>query len=304
MRPALLSSRWLCLAALLSSAAASAGPNDFQLRQLGNPLPNGAGANPAANANFRIFARELGAAINSTNLMPPETLGHSGFAVNAELSLVHLKTDEFIFPTQETFGGPLLLPSIHLRKGLPFSFEVGSRVGWLDKSRMGVVSVEGKWALNEGFAYLPDVGLRGHVSRLVNSRDFHLTTMGLDVGVGKQLAVGGMVTLTPYVGWNLVWVSAQSNTVDFRPDRTFSESVATPDAPLRDTAVFDDVDFGPNGHNRFYGGLRFIGGVVQLGLEVSLSTLGKLRVPTGPDTTEEKTLPAVTAVNTTFGLDF
>src|SRR5205807_936694 len=95
----------------------------------------------------------------------------------------------------------ILIPSVHIRKGLPFSFELGARVGWIEQSRMYVGMLELKWALNEGFTYLPDIAVGGRIAKLMNSRDFDLTTGGLDVSVGKQFAIAGMVTLTPYVGW-------------------------------------------------------------------------------------------------------
>ncbi|MFZ5469949.1 MAG: hypothetical protein ACOZIN_10980 [Myxococcota bacterium] len=288
------------MALVVWGGAALADPNDFRIYQLGNPSAGGTGYDPDANAHFRIFTRELAAALTSVNLMPPETLGHAAFSVNAELSVVSLQTGSFTFPTERAFGGTLLVPSVHVRKGLPFSFELGTRAAWIEKSRMAAGTIEAKWALNEGFTYLPDIGVRGYGTRLLNSRDFDLTVAGLDVGIGKQFAVGGMVTLTPYVGWNLVWTAASSNNVDFRPERTHEESIGSPAAQLQDTGVFDEVTLGANSHNRFYGGLRFIGGVVQIAAEVSVSQLGRFRDAAGL----EHSMPSVLAANGTLGLDF
>jgi hypothetical protein len=297
--------RFLTVGLLLWGAVASADPNDFKVYQLGSP------ANRAdANANFRIFARELGAALTSVNLSPPETLGHAGFSVNAELSVVSLNTSQFVFPTEAREARPdrapsglLLLPSAHVRKGLPFSFELGARAAWIEKSRMGAGTVELKWAVNEGFTYLPDIGLRTFATRLFNTRDFDLAATGFDVGVGKQFAIGGMVTLTPYVGWNLVWVGAWSNQIDFAPempkaewDRQVSPRSGT---FTRTVYVYDEVKLLSNSHNRFYGGLRFIGGVIQLGAEVSYSSLGRFR-----DNGVDRDMPSVLAFNSTVGLDF
>lgn len=281
--------------ALVLGATAQADPNDIKLYQLGNPAKVA-----DANAKFRVFARELGAALSSVNLMPAETLGHSGFSVTAELSLVDLKTRDFQLPTERAGGGLLLIPSVHLRKGLPFSFEVGGRLGWVEKSRMAAATLETKWALNEGFAYLPDLSVRGFGTRLLNTRDFDLTTAGLDLGIGKQLAIGGMVTLTPYGGWNLVWVSGNSNNTDFRPSRTHEEATRTATAQLQDTNIFDPLGLSTNSHNRFYGGLRFIGGALQLGAEISYSNLGKFKDGAGT----EWAMPPVTCYNFTLGLDF
>lgn len=289
------------VAVALWSSGSLADPYDLRIYQLGNPARGAARFDPEANGNFRVFAREFAAALTSVNLTPPETLGHAAFSVTAELSGVVLKTDEFKLPTEQNLAGFLLIPSVHVRKGLPFSFELGGRAAWIEKSRMGAGTVELKWALNEGFNFLPDLSVRAHLTRLINSRDFDLTAGGADFGLGKQFAVGGMVTLTPYVGWNQVFVEADSNNVDFRPDRTAEESISTTNAQLQDTNVFDQVHFRSNSHSRFYGGMRFIGGVVQIGLEVSVSTLGRFQ---DADTGTQRVMPSVVAYNGTIGLDF
>jgi len=297
-----MNGRTAALAVVLMGGAALADPYDFRVYQLGNPAPGGFAYTAEANANFRIFARELAAALTSVNLSPPETLGHAGFAFNAELSVVQLDLKKFSFPTEQAPAtDTILIPSVHIRKGLPFSFELGARTAWIEKSRMGAGTIEIKWALNEGFTYLPDLGVRGYGTRLFNTRDFDITAAGLDLGLGKQFAIGGMVTLYPYAGWNLVWVSATSNNIDFNPGRSQEESIRTATSQLSNTTVFEDVGLGANSHNRFYGGLRFIGGVVQLGAEVSYSSMGKFHDVT---TNSDKAMPDVLAINSTLGLDF
>ena len=285
---------------LAAAGAAVASPNDFQLYQLGNPTPGGAGYSLSANANFRAFARELGAALTSADLMPPSTLGYAGFSLSSELSVVNFKSSQFLLPTASTFSGPLLVPSLHIRKGLPFSFEVGARAGWLGKSRMGVATVEGKWAINEGFTFLPDFGVRAHLTRLFNTRDFDLLATGLDLGVGKRFAFAGMMTLTPYAGWNLVGVSASSGIVDFNPGRSYQDSIRTSISQLQDTGVFDDVNIRSNSHHRFYGGLRLIAGALQIGAEISYSVLGRIH---DDGTGMDRSLPSLLTVNTLLGVD-
>lgn len=299
--------RALFATAALFATTAAADQYDLRLYKLGNPAVDGANGDPRAQENFRAFARTFGAALSSVTLGPPETLGHAGFAVNAELAVVQLDAERVRIPTvrqgegRAGIDGALLLPSVHVRKGLPWSFELGTRVMWIEKSRMFAGTGEVKWALNEGFAYLPDLGVRGHVTRLFNSPDLHLTTGGLDLALGKQFAVGGMVTLTPYVGWNLVWVAAASNTVDFEPSRSREAHQRSPASSFENTNVYRQVELGSNAHNRFYGGIRFIGGVLQLGAEYSVSQLPRLPVE---GTGEFIELPSVSAFNFTVGLDF
>lgn len=251
--------------ALALPTGALADPQDFQLYKLGNPATN-----PDANRNFQTFANQLGVGLSSFNLAPPETLGHSGFNFAFEYAVVNVDPRAEIWPTQGTTpGNLLLLPSAHIRKGLPFSFELGARVSYLQHSRMTAATIEGKWALHEGKALhwaVPDLAVRGYGTHLIGARDFNLTTAGLDFGLGYQFAIGGMLTLTPYAGYNLVTVGAHSNVIDFDPARELADAQTR---PTENTGVFEPVRIFENNHNRFYGGLRFIGYVFELGAEFS-----------------------------------
>jgi hypothetical protein len=298
-------SRWLALAAWASGATAYADDNDLQIWQFGSPR-EGENFQAAANANFQAFARVMGAAITSVNLMPPETTGHSAWAVNAELSVVSVP-DSILVPTESAQPSTVLIPSFHVRKGLPFSLELGGRVGWIEKSSQVVGTGELKWAVNEGFTWLPDIGVRGHVTKLFGARDLNLTVLGLDFGVGKQFPLGGMVTLTPYGGLDLGFVGATSSRLDFGTSRTFEDTTENNSrAALENTSAYRKVSFGDNMNQRLYGGVRFIGGVLQLGAELSLTRTGSVDTPVNgnPDAIESVGVPAVFAFNTTLGLDF
>ncbi|HCF62079.1 MAG TPA: hypothetical protein DFS52_29305 [Myxococcales bacterium] len=255
------------LASHLVAFTVFASSGDFQLYQLGNPS-----VVPEANENFRIFANQLGAAVSSFNLSPPETLGHSAFNFAFEYSAVSVDTSAAVWPREGAAQGRkppvdlLLIPALHVRKGLPFSFEVGTRVSYLQFSRMTAATVELKWALNEGFFYFPDLGVRGFATRMLGTRDFGLTTAGFDIGLGKQFALGGMLTLTPYAGWNPLFVDMTSRIIDFAPARTLEQAQTQ---PLADTDAFTHVALLSNRSNRFYFGLRLIGYVVEVGAEVS-----------------------------------
>lgn len=298
-------SRWLVLATALSGAAAHADDNDLVISRFGVERRGSSSVITStefaeASADFRAFARTFGAVMTSANLMPPRTTGHSGFAFNAELSVVSLPED-VVLPTEAEQPGSVLVPSLHVRKGLPFSLELGGRVGWIEKSSMVTATGELKWAVNEGFTYLPDVGLRLHVTKLFGAHNLDLTTTGLDIGVGKQFPLGGMVTVTPYGGLDLNFVSATTRTLDFDPSRTNADTAGNDSRDaLTNTAPYSRVDAGDNLTPRFYAGARFIGGVLQLGAELSLTNLGSF----DQEGAGSRDLPSVFAFNTTLGLDF
>ncbi len=265
-----LGSGLIWVAAMGAASTGRADPQDFDLTKLGNAASSSSAA--AANDNFRVFANQLGAAISSTDFSPPETLGHSGFNFAAGYSVAKVgDTQAQYWPRQGTPGSDaLLMPSVMVRKGLPFSFELGSRFSYITYSRMAAVTLEVKWALNEGFLYLPDLGVRGHGTRLVGTRDFGLTTAGVDVGIGKQFALGGVVTLTPYAGWDFLMVSCVSGVVDFKDPATTTVAYAQAN-PTSNTATFNSVTMGQNHSNRFYAGLRFIASALELGAEASMT---------------------------------
>jgi hypothetical protein len=329
----------MALATLLSGVAAHADKNDLRLVNLGNPDAGERGATSRATTDFQAFARAMAASLMSANLMPPETLGHAGFNVNAELSVVSLpgysrdREDDSsikgVFipaessqplwsvqpdgspPPEEDFSQPgsaMLVPSLHVRKGLPFSTELGGRVAWIEKSRMIAATGEVKVALHEGgviegfFKYLPDLGVRGHITKLFGAQDLSLTAMGLDVGVGKRFPLGGMVTLTPYGGLDFSVVSAQSATLDFQPDRTY-DSTVDPKTALQNTSSYGRLHFHKNMLQRIYGGARFIGGVLQLGAEISFTRLGNTPVTDDPQA-DTRALPTIVTFNTSLGMDF
>jgi hypothetical protein len=288
---------------LVAAGAWAQAPAEYDLRiaQFGTPNPAASASAAASDAAFRAFARSFAAAMTSVNLSPPRTLGHSGYALDAEVSVVNFQVEARdlprVMPTAAPFQGPLIIPSLHFRKGLPASLEVGARGAWIEKSRMGVASLELKWALNEGFTYLPDIAVRANISKLINGKDFDLTAGGLDLGIGKQFAIGGMVTLTPYVGWNLLFVGASTTSVDFDPTRTLAAADASPAASLWPFTALRALE---NTSNRFYGGFRFGAGVVELGGEISYSVATSFKDAAGATTA----VNAVLAWNASLGLHF
>jgi hypothetical protein len=315
-------SRWVALATLVSGVAAHADPYDLRITKLGNPDANEANSSASANSDFQAFARAMAATLTSTTLTPPKTLGHAGWNVNAELSVVSLPAEDSVrLPMEDPQPGTMLLPSVHVRKGLPFSMELGTRVAWVEKSKMLAATGEFKWAIHEGFTvvdspeensiletliqYTPDLAVRGHVTRLVGVRDLSLTAGGADLSVGKAFTFGNMVTLTPYGGLDFSFVGASSNNLDFNPNRPYNETLENNSlAALEDTSVYRRVRFSKNMTQRAYGGARFVGGPLQLGAEISFTRLGAVPVNPLDENSETRGLPTLVTFNTSLGLDF
>lgn len=263
----LLSAFVLILSMAIALPASATENEDFDLYKLG--YPDGATA-AAANARFRLFANQLAAALAGFNFSPPTTTGHTGFNVGLEYGVA--KIDPDYWPRHSGKDSDFIfLPSLHVRKGLGFSFELDARLSYLQDSSMMAGTIGLKWALNEGIAYAPDFAVKGSVTRLFAATDFNLVAAGVDVAIGKKFGMGGNGTVTPYAGWNMIFTYADSRMVDGNPGRTQEEALSKPFEGLR---AFEEVEMGDNYSNRFYGGLRFqFARNLEIGLEFSYTMI-------------------------------
>ena len=203
--------RRLALAAAVLAAtvgpAARAEPLDVDLSRLG----------PAdtqdARTRFALLSSELALALSSAILQPASTTGFTGFAVDLEAAATPVSRRGQVWPIPSAQPSMLYVPAVHARKGLPFSFELGGRLLYLAMSNAYAAQAEAKWALNEGFAYVPDVAVRGAYTRLFGVKDWALSTADLDLLVSKRFALLGVTSLTPYVAARLTWISASSDAI-------------------------------------------------------------------------------------------
>lgn len=224
----------LALTALFASGEARADANDFALGRFHKGIERGPWANGectsaecilqvnADNELFKAFARDFGLVMSPRLMAPAETLGQAGFSLGVEASLAAIdnKAEHWLRAAPDETESPastLSTLQIHVQKGLPFSFELGGTLTKLTQSDTFALGAELKWAFNEGFYYLPDIAVRGSVNRLVGNRDLDMLTGGIDVSISHPFGIGGLLAITPYAGWNLLFVSASSHVLDATP---------------------------------------------------------------------------------------
>jgi len=208
------------------------------------------------DASFRSVMSELGVMFAPNVLAPAETLGYNGFNFSVEFGFVSANpkknanagdpalthrywraaesvsdvafADETLTTEARdrierelppTFGSTV---SLMVRKGFWFpgpSFEFGFGFRHLIDSRMfaGVGSV--KLALHEGFQGLPvpALSVRGTGSRVFGTPGFNLTVVGLDFAISKAFGIASTFNITPYVGYQLLWIIADSGVIDATP---------------------------------------------------------------------------------------
>jgi hypothetical protein len=254
------------LAALgLYSSEAWAGAYDLRLNQLGSDTGGGP---MGRNDDFRSLASELGTLMAPKPGDPADSLGLSGFAVSADLSINTISNGQK-FWSESTRGTPgKIAPTIQImgRKGLWPGIEVGAGATHLFNSRMWTISGYGKVALHEGFHHLPipSIALRGMFSRLVGAEDMNMTTASIDVSLSHVFGLGKTVNMTPYAGYQALMIIARSGVLDVTP---------TTDEYLDPTGKLSEFVFKDAGvilRHRPFLGFRFIFSVIRITAEAMI----------------------------------
>lgn len=240
---------------LASAEPAEAARFDLQLAEFAT-LEDG--ALEVDSAGFEAMSRDLGLALRPRFAGPGSTLGSLGFdfAYGYVLTDIDETSDHWTRPVASP-AGTLAVSQLIVRKGLPYSFEIGGVLSHLHDSRMWAIALELKWAFVEGFRAAPDIGLRNHINTLVGSRDLAMLTVGSDLLLSKQFGLGGMVQLTPFLGYGFTFIRASSHVLG-----RFPEGGLQP-------ATFIMPDQNILAHRGVLG-LRVLASVVDVGVEAAL----------------------------------
>jgi len=222
--------RLLAGAALLLLPVASAhASNNFTLQRFGTcdtPGPTGNCLETSTKDKaFRSFAGQLGEVMTIKGVAPADSPGVAGFVFQIDRSFndFDVKADgaENPWVLAHKTGDPadsMGTTQIHVRKGLPFSFEVGTVLTLLDGSDLMAVGVEGKWSLHEDIFWpLPDLAIHGGLNTLLGSSDLVLTNLQIDALLSLPIGIGSVVNLTPFGGYGVVIPFSASRLIDTTP---------------------------------------------------------------------------------------
>jgi len=204
-----------------------------------------------ARVRFGRLATDLAMAFTSNLGQLASTTGYNGFQLDLELAYTGVSAEALgttpnpaSFP-EATYGGPrpywttraeqpsgLLVPSIHVRKGLPYSFELGGRFSYLAQSSYFAAQLEAKWAFVEGYKRYPDVALRVAWTKVLGPAELNLSTTELGLLASKRFGVGAVASLTPYLALRLTRLDASTRPLAYRADfQTTNPPTADPTPP-------------------------------------------------------------------------
>lgn len=218
---------------------------------------------------FESLSRDLGFVMSPKGISPAETVGEAGFEMAFEISMNVIEASAEYWKRAVEDQQPdnvLVVSQIHLVKGLPFSFELGAILSHLFQSDMWALGAELSWAWHEDYFWpVPDLGVRGFVNHTVGSTDINLTTAGFDALVSIPVGVGGVISLTPFVGYNFTVVFTSSRLLDATPDDISPPIEGAGNQPsIKPEFVFDNTS---NMYSRFLAGFRIRFAVVNFSFE-------------------------------------
>ena len=151
---------------------------------------------------FKNFSKEAGLAISYLPLSPAEPLGLLGSDLGVEVTAAKISNDTWkpIVPSPPDY---LVLPKLHVQKGLPWGFDIGAVYSKIPQSNISMVGGEIKWAIIGGNLVLPSVALRGSYTKLLGVDSLALETIGANISISK-----GFAFATPYAGAGFVLVKS------------------------------------------------------------------------------------------------
>lgn len=190
------------------------------------------------DAAFAKLVNQYGFAFAPTAMHSARTTGLGGFHVSMEAVYTKISSDAAYWhegtqgavdPASNTAStsnadpSPLLqLYSAKIRKGFGFGLELTGSVGFMPKTSIIAGGADVRLSLLEGFrrglpGILPDIAVGGGVRTISGTAEMQLTTAAVDAQISKPLPLADSSILTPWVGYQYVWIFGDSGLIDFTP---------------------------------------------------------------------------------------
>ena len=210
---------------------------------------------------FVALSGDLALSVRPHFAGPAATTGSRGFDIGYALAITDIDENADHWQSVSDTPEPTLLASqIVIRKGLPYSVELGGVLTYLHETDLWALAVTLQWAFVEGFDNAPDVALRIHGGTMMGSKDISLSTAGADLVMSKAFGIAGLVRFIPFIGYAFTYAHSSSHVLgDFSPWSP------------QPTPFLQEVQH--TFLHRGVAGIRLQATIVDLGFEVSLGEL-------------------------------
>jgi len=154
-------------------------------------------------AEFRLLSEDLGAALSYKPLTPTTPLGITGFDLGIAATSTKLQNSAVFTTAGAGDLSSVIVPSLRLHKGLPFGIDIGLMYGAVPGTNIKLTGAELRYALVQGGAAMPAIGIRGSYTKLSGVDQLDFNTSGVDLSISK-----GFLIFTPYAGIGKVWAAS------------------------------------------------------------------------------------------------
>ena len=146
-------------------------------------------------------------------------MGITGFDLGLEFSSTALE-NKTVFNTACSGCDldNLVIPKLHLHKGLPLNLDVGLMYSSVPSSNITLTGAELRYAFLEGGVASPALAVRGTYSKLSGVDELDFDTRGIELTISK-----GFAMFTPYGGVGQNWVTSTPNVVGLE-EESFTQS--------------------------------------------------------------------------------
>jgi hypothetical protein len=195
---------------------------------------------PACEPDNRAFARlvnQYAFALAPTAMHSARTTGFGGFHLSIEANYTTISDADYWHKGTQGTRDPvnneasventnpaslLQLYSLKFRKGFGFGLELTGTVGFMPQTSIVSGGADARISLLEGFrkgvgGILPDIAAGAGVRTITGTPQIQITVMGLDGQVSKPLAIADSSVLTPWVGYQYLFIYGDSGLIDLTP---------------------------------------------------------------------------------------
>lgn len=162
--------------------------------------------NALAQTDFRLLSEDFGSALSYKPVSPTEPLGITGFDIGVEVTSTDISKSSTALAAASGGSTPittLIIPKLHVAKGLPFGIDVAAFIASVPTTNIKLVGGELRVALLKGGVAYPAIAIRGAMTSLSGLDQLAFSTKSLDLSISK-----GFLMFTPYAGVGQVWVDS------------------------------------------------------------------------------------------------
>ncbi len=267
----------LCaIAAVLAPAQAMAGGLDLHFERFIDPAtatPN----TPIENSSYKQLMREVGMAMGPRMTGPAASGGALGIEVGYEVSGVGTNsTADYWSKAAASPQSIVTTQQVRVRKGLPYSLQVGGVVTGLSNSNLTAIGLELGVGITDGYKNIPDIVFRPSIHTVLGNSQIDMFVVGADLAVSKSFGIGGIVAIQPWVSYSPSFTHVNTHLVSLFPTDKSIRPVVAQLAPLGDASHIADAI-----SQRAAFGFRVIITRVQVGAEFLRSFSESLSMVTG-----------------------